>query len=121
MTGDNTVNIAADTVLAAARTARIPAMATGPSAVAHGALFSIGADYYQVGRQVGDMAARVLAGEDPATMPILYRIPKIFLINRSVPARLKDAWVFPSDVLAQAKDVSAASPAGQHAEVPKGK
>jgi len=117
MTGDNTVNIASDTVLARARKARIPAIATGPSTVAHGALFAIGADYYLVGRQVGDLAARVLSGEDTATMPILYQIPKIFLINRRVPAQLRDIWMFPPDVLAQAKDVSAASPAGQHKEV----
>jgi putative ABC transport system substrate-binding protein len=114
MTGDNTVNIASDTVLAAARKARIPAIATAPSTVAHGALFAIGADYYQVGRQLGDLAARVLSGEDTATLPILYQIPKIFLINRRVLAQLRDTWVFPPDVLAQAKDVSAASASGQH-------
>ena len=112
MTGDNTVNIAADTVIASARKARIPAIATGPSTVAHGALFAIGADYYQVGRQVGDLAARVLSGEDTATLPILYQIPKIFLIDRRVPAQLRDIWMFPPDVLAQAKDVSANSPPG---------
>jgi putative ABC transport system substrate-binding protein len=119
MTGDNTVSIASDTVLACVRKARIPAMATAPSTVAHGALFSIGADYYQVGREVGDLAARVLSGEDVATMPILYHIPKVFLINRSVPEQLKDTWVFPPDVLAQAKDVSAASPASQTTQMRK--
>ncbi|MGB7591575.1 MAG: ABC transporter substrate-binding protein [Terriglobia bacterium] len=112
MTGDNTVSLASDTVLARARKARIPAMATAPTTVGHGALFAIGADYYQVGRQLGDLAARVLSGEDPATMPILYQIPKIFRIDRRVPAQLRDAWVFPPDVLAQAKDVSANSPPG---------
>jgi putative ABC transport system substrate-binding protein len=117
MTGDNTVSIASDTVLARARKAHIPAMATLPPTVGHGALFAIGADYYQVGGQVGDLAARVLSGEDPATLPILYQIPKIFLIDSRVPAQLRDTWVFPPDVLAQAKDVSAASPTGQHKEV----
>jgi ABC-type uncharacterized transport system substrate-binding protein len=112
MTGDNTVSIASDMVLASARKAGIPAMATAPTTVGRGALFSIGADYYQVGRQIGDLAARVLSGEDTATMPILYQIPKIFLINRRVPAQLRETWVFPPDVLAQAKDVSANSPPG---------
>jgi putative ABC transport system substrate-binding protein len=112
MTGDNTVSIASDTVLARARKARIPVMATLPPTVGHGTLFAIGADYYQVGRQLGELAARVLSGEDPATLPILYLIPKIFLINGRVPAQLKDTWLFPPDVLAQAKDVSANSPPG---------
>jgi len=121
ITGDNTVAIGADTLLASARKARIPVMSALPSVVGHGALFAIGADFYQVGRQTGDLAARVLAGEDTATMPILYQIPKVFLIDRSVPAHLKDAWVFPPDVLAQAKDVSGGSSAGRHSEIPSGK
>jgi putative ABC transport system substrate-binding protein len=119
MTGDNTVSVASDTVLARARGARIPVMATVPPTVARGALFAIGANYYQIGRQVGDLAARVLSGEDTATLPILYQIPKIFLINGRVPAQLKDAWVFPPDVIAQAKDVSANPPPGHATEATK--
>jgi ABC-type uncharacterized transport system substrate-binding protein len=107
MTGDNTVSVASDTVLARVRQAGIPAMATTPATAAHGALFSIGADYYRVGRDIGDLTARVLSGEDPANLPILYEIPKIFLINRRAAEHLKETWVFPPDVLARAKDVSA--------------
>jgi putative ABC transport system substrate-binding protein len=117
MTGDNTISIAADTVIASARKAHIPVMATSPESVGKGALFAMGADYYRVGRQIGDLAARVLSGEDTATLPILYQIPKTFLINRRVLAQLRDTWVFPPDVLAEAKDVTATSPTGQHKEV----
>ena len=116
ITGDNTVAVGANTLLASARKARIPVIAALPSVVGSGVLFAIGADFYQVGRQIGDLAARVLSGEDTAALPILYQIPKIFLIDRRVPAQLRDTWVFPPDVLAQAKDVSAAPPAG-HATV----
>jgi putative ABC transport system substrate-binding protein len=119
MTGDNTVSIASDMVIASARKAHIPAVATVTPSVGHGTLFAIGADYYQVGRQLGDLAARVLSGEDTATMPILYQIPKIFLIDRRALAQLRDTWVFPPDVLAQAKDISAASPAGRATEAKK--
>ena len=115
ITGDNTVAIGADTLLASARKARIPVMSALPSVVGRGALFAIGADFYQVGRQTGDLAARVLAGEDIATLPILYQIPKVFLIDPRVLAHLRDTWVFPPDVLAQAKDVSANSPPAGHA------
>jgi putative ABC transport system substrate-binding protein len=112
ITGDNTVGVGANTLLSSTRKARIPVMAALPSVVGHGALFAIGADFYQMGRQVGDLAARVLSGEDTATLPIFYQIPKTFLIDRRVPAQLRDTWVFPPDVLAQAKDVSANSPPG---------
>jgi putative ABC transport system substrate-binding protein len=119
ITGDNTVGVAVDAVLASARKARIPVVGTVPPAVARGALFAIGADYYLVGRQVGDLAARVLSGEDTATIPILYEIPKIFLIDPRALPPLRDTWAFPPDVLAQAKDVSAASPARQATQVKK--
>jgi putative tryptophan/tyrosine transport system substrate-binding protein len=105
MTGDVTVAVAADTLVASARKARIPVMCTLPTLVGRGALFAIGADYYRIGRQTGDLAARVLAGEDPARMSIIYQLPKVFLIDRRVPARLKDAWTFPPDVVAEAKEV----------------
>jgi putative ABC transport system substrate-binding protein len=117
ISGDNTIAIGADALLASARKARIPVMSALPSVVGRGALFGMGPYFYQVGRRVGDLAARVLSGEDTATMPILYQIPKILLIDRRVPARLRDTWVFPPDVLAQAKDVSTGSPTGQHKEV----
>ena len=109
MTGDNTVSIASDTVIASARKARIPAMATFLRRWAT-------APCSPLGRIISRSAARSatwppvsLSGEDTATLPILYQIPKIFLIDRRVPAQLRDTWVFPPDVLAQAKDVSAAS------------
>src|SRR5208337_5061920 len=53
ISGDNTVAIGADTLLASARKARIPVLSALPSVVGRGALFAIGADFYQVGRQVG--------------------------------------------------------------------
>jgi len=105
MTGDVTVAVAADTLVASAAKGKIPVMCTLPVLIGRGALFAIGADYYRIGRQTGDIAARVLGGEDPARMPILYQIPKVFIVDRKVPPRLRDNWTFPPDVLAEATSV----------------
>jgi putative tryptophan/tyrosine transport system substrate-binding protein len=105
MTGDVTVAMAADTLVASARRARIPVMCTLPTLARRGALFAIGADYYRIGRQTGDLAARVLSGESPARLPILYQIPKVFAIDRRVLPQFEDAWTFPPDVIKEAQQV----------------
>lgn len=44
---------------------------------------AMGADDYEVGRQIGDLTARVLGGEDMNRIPIIYSVPKLTVINRS--------------------------------------
>lgn len=104
-TGDLTVSLAIDAVVAESRRSGIPVFAILPSSVPRGALLAIGGDYYLIGRETGDLAARVLGGEDMSQMPIVYSLPKVVAINRAAIGRLKDTWTFPSDVLALAKDV----------------
>jgi len=111
-TGDLTVSLAMDAVVAESRRGGIPVFAALPFAATRGALLAMGGDYYMIGRETGDLAARVLGGEDPDRIPILYSLPKLLVINRSAVRNLKDAWTFPPDVLSVAKEVtSSASPA----------
>jgi putative tryptophan/tyrosine transport system substrate-binding protein len=110
-TGDLTVSLAMGTVVAEGHRAGIPVFATQPSAAAQGALLAMGGDYYLIGRETGDLAARVLSGEDMNRIPILYRLPKVLIINRAALGKLKAVWTFPPDVLAVAKDASASAPA----------
>ncbi|MCW5977679.1 MAG: ABC transporter substrate-binding protein [Bryobacteraceae bacterium] len=102
LTGDLTVSLAMDTLLATAAQSRIPVFSTLPVAVGRGALFAIGADYYRIGRQLGELAARVLSGEDPNRMPIVYELPKKFVVDPRAGARLGARWSFPPDALAEA-------------------
>jgi putative tryptophan/tyrosine transport system substrate-binding protein len=116
VTGDLTVALAIDAVVAEARRGGIPVLATQPLLAARGVLLAIGGDYYLMGRDAGDVAARVLNGEDMSRMPILYRLPKLVTINRASAAGLRQVWVFPPDVLAQVRQpvsavtVAAAAP-----------
>ena len=57
-------------VLLATLRNRVPFVGLSPSFVKAGALLAFSVDYQDVGRQSGELALRVLAGEDPATIPM---------------------------------------------------
>ncbi|RXT13570.1 ABC transporter substrate-binding protein [Ammoniphilus sp. CFH 90114] len=68
---DNTVVSALDTVLMVAEQLKLPVVAGEGESVKNGALVTYGIDYYELGRQTGEMAVRVLNGEaKPADMAI---------------------------------------------------
>jgi ABC-type uncharacterized transport system substrate-binding protein len=100
--GDNTVALALDSVVAAARKARIPVFSSITTEPNRGTLFDFGANYYDAGRMTGKMAAEILGGVDPATIPIPDKIPQKLVMNRQALKGLKDPWVFPEEVLAKA-------------------
>ncbi len=102
VTGDLTVSLGLDALIATATKDRIPVFSTMRVAVGRGALFAIGTDYYQIGRQTGDLAARVLDGEDLNRIPIIYSFPKKFALDLSILPRLRGNWSVGSDVMALA-------------------
>jgi ABC-type uncharacterized transport system substrate-binding protein len=96
--GDVTVLTAIDGVAAAARTAHIPVFTSMPGTTARGALFDVGANYHEVGRLGGELAARVLKGADPASIAIVNVMPETLLINRQALAGLKEPWTIPDEL-----------------------
>jgi ABC-type uncharacterized transport system substrate-binding protein len=100
--GDNTVALALDSVVAAARKARIPVFSSITTEPNRGTLFDIGANYYDAGRMTGKMAVEILGGVDPATIPIPDKIPQKLVVNKQALKGLKEPWVFPEEVLAKA-------------------
>jgi putative ABC transport system substrate-binding protein len=103
--GDLTVALGIDAVVAEARKGKIPVLSVMPDMVPHGALYASGPDYYSIGRQMGDLTARVIKGEDTAKIPITYELPKGFAVNLKCLAGLKDEWRIPPEVIAKAKVV----------------
>jgi ABC-type uncharacterized transport system substrate-binding protein len=103
--GDVTVGLGIDSVIGSARKGRIPVIGALPGDVKRGVMFAAGADFYAVGRQMGDVAARLFAGEDPAKIPVSYALPKTYGVNLTVLPGLKDRWTPPEDLLAKAKVV----------------
>lgn len=67
---DNIIVSAMPTVLQNAHNRNIPVFASENNSVKQGAIATLGIDYYQLGKQTGQMAARVLNGAEIKKMPI---------------------------------------------------
>ncbi|HAB18745.1 MAG TPA: hypothetical protein DCE44_20180, partial [Verrucomicrobiales bacterium] len=103
MAGDVTVMTAADSLIAAARKGRIPAFTVIPPNVKRGALFDLGADYFEVGRMAGQLAAEILGGRSPATVAITNVMPEMLTLNQQAAAELKAKWKISPEMLARAR------------------
>ena len=64
---DNTIVSAMPTILDKAIRAKVPVFGSEVAQVEQGALAGEGIDYYKLGRQAGEMAARILKGEKKAS------------------------------------------------------
>lgn len=95
--GDATVTSAFDGVVDAARRSRIPVFTNFPNDVNRGSLFSVGADYYEVGRAAGVLAARVLRGERPVDIPVMNYVPEQIAINFVNLDGLDSGWKLPQE------------------------
>ena len=91
-----------DAVIGPARAAGVPVFTSVPGCAARGALFDLGADYHRVGESIGRLAGRVLGGESPADMPILYEVPPEFWINRLALEAPNRGLVVPAEIDAKA-------------------
>ena len=100
--GDVTMLGAIDVVVKAAGDARIPTFTCMPGSAAKGALFDVGANYHEVGRTVGHVAARVLNGESIAQIPVEIAIPPKLFVNKLALKDLSGEWAFPADVVSRA-------------------
>ncbi len=67
---DNTVISALEGVIKVAQQADIPVFAGDTDSVKRGAVAALGFNYYDVGRQTGDMVVAVLKGKSPGDMPV---------------------------------------------------
>jgi len=102
VSGDNSVFTALDNVVQAAKSGNIPVITNTPTFPNKGTLLDIGAKYYEIGKQQGLLAARILSGEDPADIPIQNLTPELTVVNRQALTGLKDNWTIPEDILSSA-------------------
>src|SRR5215831_5192511 len=100
--GDNSVTLALDSVVSAARKARIPVFSSVPMEPNRGTLLDLGSNFYDAGRMTGNLAAEILGGVDPATIPIPDKVPQRLVVNKQALKGLKEPWAFPQEVLAKA-------------------
>ena len=103
--GDVTVVTAIDQVITTARQAHIPVFTSMPGSSEKGALFDIGANYHEVGRLAGVLAAQILRGTDPATIEVTNVLPETIVVNKTAVEGLNDPWQLPEEFVRKADTV----------------
>lgn len=103
--GDVTVLVALDSVVAAARKGQVPVFSIVPPSVNRGAIFDYGANFFDVGKDTGSLAAQVLRGADMRKLPVRNEVPERILVNTLAARGLKQAWKFPPELLEKADAV----------------
>jgi putative ABC transport system substrate-binding protein len=101
VTGDNTALQSFDAIVKTTTDAKLPLFINDPEFTSRGALACVGLGWYPAGKAGGMLAARLLRGEDPSTIPFQEVAEKKVVLNHEAATRL--GIVFPSDVLAEAK------------------
>ena len=79
---------------------KVPVICGEPNMVKAGGLATYGIDYYKLGDQTGHMAADILEGKKPASMPIEMAKDLKVTVNKANAALL--GITFPEDVLKDA-------------------
>jgi putative tryptophan/tyrosine transport system substrate-binding protein len=113
--GDNTVMTALGSLVLAGQRGRVPVFGTITGIVEKGGLLSSGTNPYEHGREMGRLAAKVLHGIEPATLPVEELFVPYTEINMLALKGLKDSWHMPPDLLRQADTLI--DEAGTHAKM----
>ena len=100
--GDVTVGVAFDSLVAAANSRQIPVFANMPDYAQNGALFALGANYHEIGRVCGHLAAKILRGASPASIPVENFLPEQLALNTATLKKINPEWKFPSEWLDRA-------------------
>jgi ABC-type uncharacterized transport system substrate-binding protein len=100
--GDNIMMSTIPTTVEVVRRAGIPAFSISPGKPDRGTFLDMGLDFVEVGRLAGTLAASVLKGTDPATLPIrdvLDEVPRRIVINTLTLKGMKESWRVPEQAL----------------------
>ena len=100
--GDVTMLGAIEIVVRAGNEAQIPTFTCMPGNAEKGALFDKGANYFEVGRTVGNVASRVLNGESISKIPVEIAIPPKLFVNTLALKHLRGDWSLPANIISDA-------------------
>ncbi len=99
---DNTVVSSLDGLIGVAETKQIPVFGAEASTVAGGAIATYGISYFELGRQTGEQAVRILTeGADPATMPVETQTNLEVYLNQGAAQRM--GVTVPQELIDRAK------------------
>ena len=100
---DNTIVSALEAAVGVAEEAKVPLYSGDTDSVARGALASVSFNYFDVGRQTGEVVARILKGEAPGDIPVRVADGSDLVVNRK--AAEKMGVTFSDDLLKRATKI----------------
>lgn len=100
---DNTIISALEGAVAVAEEAKLPLFTADTDSVARGSLAALGFNYYDVGKQTGDVVVRILKGENPGDIAVKVAAGSDLVINKK--AAEKMGVTLPASVVRRATRV----------------
>ncbi|SCW71458.1 putative ABC transport system substrate-binding protein [Rhizobium mongolense subsp. loessense] len=100
---DNTIISALEGAVAVAEESKLPLFTADTDSVSRGSIAALGFNYYDVGKQTGDVVVRVLKGENPGDIPVKVAAGSDLIINNA--AAQKMGVKLPESVLKRANRV----------------
>ena len=97
---DNTIVSAFEAAVGVAEEAKIPLYAGDTDSVNRGALAALGFNYFDVGKQTGEIVVRVLKGEKPGDIPVRVAAGTDLVINKAAAAKM--GVTFPESITSRA-------------------
>ncbi len=79
---DNTIISALEGAVTVAGEAKLPLFTADTDSVARGSLAALGFNYYDVGKQTGDVVVRVLKGENVGDIPVKVAVGTDLVVNK---------------------------------------
>lgn len=100
---DNTIISAFESVVKVGIDAQIPVFAADTGSVARGAVAAVGYDYFDLGRQTGELVVRILNGEKAGEIDVKMAVGTDLFVNPKMAARM--GIEIPQAVLARATKI----------------
>jgi putative ABC transport system substrate-binding protein len=100
---DNTIISALEGAVAVAEESKLPLFTADTDSVSRGAIAALGFNYYDVGKQTGDIVVRILKGENPGDIAVKVAAGSDLVVNKT--AAEKMGVTLPEGVLKRANRV----------------
>jgi putative tryptophan/tyrosine transport system substrate-binding protein len=100
---DNTIISALEGAVAVAEESKLPLFTADTDSVSRGSIAALGFNYYDVGKQTGEIVVRVLKGENPGDIAVKTAAGSDLVINKSAAAKM--GVTLPESVVSRANKV----------------
>ncbi|CCM77635.1 ABC transporter substrate-binding protein [Rhizobium mesoamericanum] len=85
---DNTIISALEGAVSVAEESKLPLFTADTDSVSRGAIAALGFNYYDVGKQTGEIVVRILKGENPGDIPVKVAAGSDLVVNNGAATRM---------------------------------